>query len=319
MYKKMLVSLSAVLAFTAAGAVVAPNESARTASAAVQEGESTHETISGNTGSSLLVEGDIAFEYPGSNGVTLRGSVRLPDSYQEGQTYPVVILSHGVFGDRNQQGMFTSMTDALKQKGFVTVRFDFNGYGESGGTLINNSIKSEKEDLHAIIDYVKTLSYVDQSRINLVGYSMGGAATSLVAGERPNDIHSIALWAPAAILVDDAERGDFFGTKVDVNNLPDEVSVFGGMFTFGKKWFEDAIGLDIYGIASQYTGSAFIVHGEKDAVVPMSYSERYQEVYSKNTKLVSVKDGEHVLSGKPLEQAIKRTVNFLNNQNNRQN
>ncbi|NGZ76947.1 alpha/beta hydrolase family protein [Saccharibacillus alkalitolerans] len=318
MYKKMLVSLCAVLAFTAAGAVTGSNEGVQTASAAsVQSGGSAYDAINEKAGSSLVVAGDIPFEYPGSAGVTLRGSVRLPDAYKAGQTYPVAILSHGVLGDRNQQGMFTQLTDALQKKGFVTVRFDFNGYGESGGTLLNNSIKSEKEDLDAIINYVKTLNYVDQSRINLVGYSMGGAATSLAAGERAGEIRSVALWSAAAILVDDAERGSLLGAQVDVNNIPNEIPIFGGAYTFGKKWFEDAIGLDIYGISKAYEGDVLIVHGTKDVVVPMSYSEKYKEVYGKGAKLVRIKGGEHVYSGEPLDTAVKRTVNFLYKENKR--
>ena len=310
MNKKYLAAvLVASLALTGFGTVGQSNASA----AATTTQVSAYTNVKINR--SLVLEGDIAFEYPGSNGVMLRGSVRLPDSYEEGNTYPVAILSHGIFGDRNQSGMFTALTDALQKKGFVTVRFDFDGYGESDGTLLYNSIISEKEDLGAIIDYVKTLDYVNSDKINLVGYSMGGAATSLAAGERADEIHSVALWSPASVLVDNCEQGIMFDAQVDVNNLPDEIPVLGGAFTFGKKFIEDAIGLDIYGISAQYEGSVLIVHGTNDVVVPMSYSERYKEVYGKDAKLVVVKGGEHVYVDDALDLAVKRTVNFLYKQN----
>ncbi|AWB45583.1 hypothetical protein DCC85_16185 [Paenibacillus sp. CAA11] len=321
MYKKLLISMTAVLAFAGFANLGSPNQgafspaAASAASVQASTNSSAYDDINEKVDGSLVLEGDIAFAYPGSNGVTLRGSIRLPNSYEKGKKYPVAILSHGVLGDRNQQGMFTQLTDALQKKGMVTVRFDFDGYGESDGELKYNSIKSEKEDLSAIIDYVKTLDYVDTNRINLVGYSMGGAATSLVAGERANEIHSVALWSAAAILVDDAERGSLLGATVDVNNLPDEIPIFGGAYTFGKKWFEDAIGLDIYGIAQKYEGDVLIVHGDKDQVVPMSYSKKYDKVYGKGAKLVVVKGGEHVYAGDALDMAVKRTVNFLYKEN----
>ncbi|PZD93037.1 hypothetical protein DNH61_24955 [Paenibacillus sambharensis] len=313
MSKKLLVTMAAALAFTGIGNVASQNPNT-----VAYAQESAYDAIAEKAVSSLLVEGDIAFEYPGSNGVTLRGSVRMPNSYQEGKKYPVVILSHGVLGDRNQQGMFTTLTDALQKKGFVTVRFDFNGYGDSDGTLINNTIKTEKEDLSAIIDFVKAQKYTDTDRINLVGYSMGGAATSLAAGERAGEIHSVALWSAAAVLVDHAESGSLLGTTVDLNNIPNEIPIFGGAFTFGKQWFEDAIGLDIYGISAQYEGPVLVVHGDQDVVVPMSYSEKYDKVYGKDSKLVVIKGGEHVYAGEPLAHAVKRTVNFLYKENKRQ-
>lgn len=317
MYKKLLLSMTVALAVTGLSGLGASNHGAfsPTVASAAATTPSGYDAITEKVEQSLVLEGDIAFEYPGSNGVTLRGSVRLPNSYVEGNKYPVAILSHGVLGDRNQQGMFTQLTDALQKKGFVIIRFDFNGYGESGGSLINNSIKTEKEDLSAIVDYAKSLKYVDSKRINLVGYSMGGAATSLVAGERANEIHSIALWSPASVLVDNAEQGIVLGAKVDVNNVPDEIPIFGGAYVFGKAMITDAIGLDIYGISAKFNGPVLITQGDKDVVVPMSYSEKYDKVYGKDSKLVVLKGGEHVYSGDTLDLAVKRTVNFLYKEN----
>lgn len=254
---------------------------------------------------------DIEFECP-ANGLTIRGSIRLPKDFNKNSNnkYPVIIMSHGVLGDRNQGELFSRLADKLEDKGVVTVRFDFDGYGKSDGKLVNNSIKTEVNDLKSVIEYVKTLDYIDTKQLNLVGFSMGGAATSLVAGELKDEIANVVLWAPAAVLVDECEAGRLMDATVDVNNLPDEIPVMGGQFTFGKAFFKDALGLDIYSQAKKYTGPVLILQGNADKIVPMSYAEKYNQNYS-NSKLVVIDNGEHVFAGEPLEQVHKLTVDFL--------
>lgn len=219
-------------------------------------------------------------------------------------------MSHGVLGERNQGELFLGLADKSEDKGVMTVRFDFDGYGESDGKLVNNSIKTEVTDLKSVIQYVKTLDYVDTKQLNLVGFSMGGAATSLVAGELKDEIAKVVLWAPAAVLVDDCEAWRLMNSKVDVNNLPNEIPVMCGKFIFGKAFFKDAIGLDIYSQAKQFTDPVLILQGYADKIVPMSYAEKYKQNYL-NSKLVVIDNGEHVFSREPLEEVIKLTVDFL--------
>lgn len=293
------------------------NNSASTSTKASNENKDQNVSVTDFSGGKMdnndkTANKDTDFECK-SNDLTIRGSVRLPSNFDKnsGKKYPVIIMSHGVLGDRNQGELFSGLADKLYDKGVVTVRFDFDGYGKSDGKLVNNSIKTEVNDLKSVIQYVKTLDYVDTKQLNLVGFSMGGAATSLVAGELKDEIANVVLWAPAAVLVDQCEAGQLMDATVDVNNLPDEIPVMGGQFTFGKVFFKDAIGLDIYSEAKQYTRPVLILQGNADKIVPMSYAEKYNQNYA-NSKLVVIDNGEHVFSGEPLEQVLKLTVDFIN-------
>ena len=51
--------------------------------------------------------------------------------------------------------------------------------------------------VNAAIDHVKTLPYVDKTKINLMGHSMGGLVTFLVAEER-KDLRTLVVSAPAS-------------------------------------------------------------------------------------------------------------------------
>jgi pimeloyl-ACP methyl ester carboxylesterase len=248
-----------------------------------------------------------------SKSVPIRGIVELPQGIGN-KKVPVVILSHGIFGNRDSGGDFVKLAASLNSRGIATVRFDFDGNGRSGGSLIDNSIKTEMDDLSSVINYVKTLNFVDSSKINLFGFSMGGAVTSVVAGDRTNDIKSVCLWDPAAVLVDNCEKGILFDARVDVHNLPDRIPVLGGSVIYGKAFFKDAIGFDLYGRAAKCNKDILILHGDNDYVVPLSYAQKYTQVCPHATLNV-IRGGGHSNSGQLLDYTINMTTNYFVQEN----
>ena len=138
--------------------------------------------------------------------------------------------------------------------------------------------------------------------------------TSLVAGEHSNEINSVCLWEPASVLVDNCEKGILMDAKVDLNNIPDEIPVFGGQFVVGKAFFKDALGLDIYGIASKYDKHVLVIHGDNDQIVPLSYAKKYKQVYN-NADLAIIAGGEHVNKDKTLDKMVDMTTTMFVEEN----
>lgn len=227
---------------------------------------------------------------------------------EAGKKYPVVIVSHGFMSNKDDF-IAKTLSASLQAAGFVAIRYDFNAHGSSEGKFIDMTVLSEVEDAKAVIAYAKSLPYAGS--INLAGHSQGGVVTSLVAGALADEIASVVLFAPAAVLVDDAKNGTVMGNRYDPVNVPEYVSVFGHQL--GRKYILQAQKLDIYADAAAFKGPACIIHGTKDPVVPYSYAQRYNEIWP-GSELYLLEGAGHGLEPDTLK-AIEIAVGFLVKQN----
>lgn len=223
---------------------------------------------------------------------------------EAGKNYPVVIVSHGFMSNKDDL-IAKTLANSLQKAGFIAIRYDFNAHGASEGKFIDMTVLSEVEDAKAVIGYAKTLSYAGD--ISMAGHSQGGVVTSLVAGYLADEIHSVVLFAPAAVLVDDAKNGTVMGNRYDPVHVPEYVSVFGHQL--GRKYILQAQKLDIYGDAAAYKGPACIIHGTKDPVVPYSYAQRYNEIWP-GSELRLLEGAGHGLEPDTLK-AIEIAVGFF--------
>lgn len=189
---------------------------------------------------------------------------------------PLVILCHGFGGSK--EGMMEYLADELCRRGIAALRFDFNGHGQSEGRQQDMTVPNEVEDALAVYRYVASLPYV--SRIGILGHSQGGVVASMAAGELgKHRLHAVCLLAPAAVLREDAIRGNTFGRSYDPLSPPEFVDL--GLFMLGAEYIRTAFSLPIYETAARYQGPAMLVHGTADRVAPYSYSERYATIWKK--------------------------------------
>lgn len=215
-----------------------------------------------------------------SKAVTVQGDhgrlaavLQTPDGRKE---YPLVIIMHGFTANKNRP-LLTGLADDLEKEGIASIRFDFNGHGESEGRFQDMTVPNEIEDAKHVYAYAKSLPGV--TSISLAGHSQGGVVASMTAGELgTQQVKALVLMAPAAVLREDAIRGNLFGKTYDSLNPPAEIPVFNGL-KLGANYVKTARDLPIYETSSQYQGPALMLHGTGDVVVPYTYSLRYQRIY----------------------------------------
>lgn len=233
-----------------------------------------------------------------SNNGKIYGALNVPAT---DTPVPLIILSHGfggnLLGNKDYASYFFS-------QGFATYNFDFCGGGlgsRSDGTMLEMSVLTEAEDLNAIVDYFKADARF--SAIYLWGASQGGFVSALVASQRPDDIAKAVLEFPAIVLQDDAKaRANEDGT------FPESSRVMG--MTISRKYNEDATSFDFYDVIGAYTSPVLILHGDKDPIVPLHYSERAVQVFP-NAELVVMLGQGHGFMGKTRTEAMEREAAFF--------
>ena len=251
--------------------------------------------------------------YARTEKITIQGSVgklsavlQTPDGLAEGEKCPVVILMHGFMG--NKDGMLEKLTgDKLAQNGIASIKFDFNGHGESEGPFSGMTVPNEIEDAKLVYEYVKSLPFAGS--VAMTGHSQGGVVASMTAGDLGVDnIKCVVLLAPAAVLRDDAIRGSTMGARYNPLDPPEFVQLFGDM-KLGREYIKTAFSLPIYETAQKYTGPACIIHGTGDQVVPYTYGERYHSIWP-GSELHILHAADHMFS-KDMLKAVDLTVDFL--------
>ncbi|MBC8060288.1 MAG: alpha/beta hydrolase [Clostridiaceae bacterium] len=243
-----------------------------------------------------------------SNGLTLRGMLHIPSGAIE--KTPIVCIFHGFTGNKMEPHfIFVKLSRMLESVGIASVRFDFGGSGESDGDFKDMTISKELEDAKNILDYVKSLDFVDQRKIGVVGLSMGGAVASMLAGDRKEDIMSLCLWAPAGDMKELILQTQ---TEEHIKSMKENGYADIGGLLLGKEFMEDIMKINIYGKAAKFDKNILLLHGDKDATVPMISSEKYLETYETRGALHVVKDGDHTFNTKVCEdEVLDYTIGFL--------
>ena len=230
----------------------------------------------------------------------LQAVIQKPD-LKPGQQCPMVVFCHG-FGGTKEGPLFELITDSLQKHGIASIRFDFNGHGESEGKFEDMTVPNEINDAKKVIEYVRDLRYV--SKVALVGHSQGGVVASMTAGELGSDISAVVLMAPAAVLRDDAIRGSTFGKQYNPLDPPEYVELWGPQ-RLGRNYIKTAFSLPIYETAANYHGPALIIHGNGDRIVPYTYGLRFHQQW-KGSEYVLQEYFDHGFS-----QNIYRTTDIV--------
>ncbi|MDO8836292.1 MAG: alpha/beta fold hydrolase [Vicinamibacterales bacterium] len=113
---------------------------------------------------------------------------------------PAVVLVPGsgaVDRDETAYGIsvFTQLASALADAGFIVVRYDKRGIGQSGGRQEAATIDDFAEDVRAVVNYLRKRKDVDEKRIAIVGHSEGGFTGMLAASRDKKRVAALVLVA----------------------------------------------------------------------------------------------------------------------------
>ncbi|EFO2517740.1 hypothetical protein B6Q94_23740 [Escherichia coli] len=102
-----------------------------------------------------------------SEGITL--TTRSPSG---GKKRPAIILCHGFCGIR--EILLPQFAEVFTQAGFVTITFDYRGFGDSDGERGRLIPEMQIDDIVTVINWAKEQPFIDKERVGLWGTSLGG-------------------------------------------------------------------------------------------------------------------------------------------------
>ena len=168
----------------------------------------------------------------------------------------------------------------------------------SDGRMLDMTVGSECEDLKTVLAGVKELDCVDHDRIFLMGESMGGLVSALVAAQCPDEIRGMVLWYPAFSIPEDA-RKRYEAGKTDVFGIK-----------LGKAFDEEAMEMDVYGTLPRFRRPVLLIHGDKDPIVPLAVSEKAVSGYE-DARLIVISGAGHGYEGADSAAAREHSVAFI--------
>ena len=138
------------------------------------------------------MEAEVTFK---SGDLNISGVVHRPDDMVDGERRPAVLVLHG-FGSRKAAGNVTGPANMFMNWGYVVLRFDMRGCGDSDGLFGHLLCLDQVEDTRAAITFMQSRPEVDPDRIAVVGSSFGAAVAVYTAGvdERVAAVISSGGW-----------------------------------------------------------------------------------------------------------------------------
>lgn len=211
---------------------------------------------------------------PSSDGIDLAAD-ELPGAE------PALLFLHGLASNRSGDKSTSLLAWARRHRRRL-VRLDFRGHGESGGDLGRLTLSALVADAQVGLAHVQ--------RAILVGSSLGGLVAAWTAALHPDRVGGLVLLAPAfGFMARMATRPRHDG-RVVIESDWVRVEIDEQVLVDARAWPEREL-------AARIRVPTLIVHGECDAVVPATESQRvFDEIACPRKHLWLVEGGTHRLT-----------------------
>jgi len=221
-----------------------------------------------------------------------------------------IVFLHGFMSDLEGEKPKTFLKFAKKNKlGFLAL--EYSGHGKSSGKFTNGNISKWSKQTNLIIKKV-----IKKNKIILIGSSMGSwislnqfkffekqIKSFLGIGSAPEFLENL-MWKK-------------FSKKVKAEIIKKGIyNLKHGEYTYPitLKLIKDGRKNKVLNKKIKSKINVTMVHGQKDEVVPISYSKKVLKIFKNaKRKLVIVKNGDHSLSSSKWLNLLKKELKLIIN------
>lgn len=246
----------------------------------------------------------------------------------------VVLLAGSAASDRDGViagiPVLAQLAGAIADAGFIAVRYDKRGFGQSGGRAESATLQDYSEDVRAVVRWLAARKDVDPKRIAVIGHSEG-AWVAIQAAARENKIAAlVAIAGPAssgADLMLEQQQRALDALKLAPADREQRVALqkqIQGAVLSGKgwdtippamrrdadtPWFQSLLAFTPAKVVDDVRQPTLFVHGEIDRHVPVAHvtelSELARNGRSRSVEVVVIRGVNHLMvpavTGEPSE------------------
>ena len=277
--------------------------------------------------------GDEAVVIPAA-GFNLGATITHPPN-AAGRVPAVILIGDAVSDDRDGTAfnvpVLANLAGAISRAGFLAVRYDKRGYGQSGGRRESATITDLAEDVRAIVKWVSDRKDVDSKRIAVIGHAEGAWVAMLAAARDKRITALLCIDAPSTTGADlaleqqqlvldrlkatPAERAE----KIDLQKKV-QAAVLTGKGWEGvppelrkqadTPWTHSVLTFDPAQVIEDVRQPILFIHAALDRLIPVSHVDRLvdlarKESKSKSVDVITVRGVNHLLvpaiTGEPEE------------------
>ncbi len=221
----------------------------------------------------------------------------------------------------------------LADAGFLVVRYDKRGHGQSGGRAESATLTDHAEDALAVFRWLSARRDVDRDRIAIAGHNEG-AWTALLAATRERRIAAVvSIAGPSTpggervlerqrhvldrMNLSPAERVERIEQQRRINAAVASGKGWEALPADVRKqadtpWFQSMLAFDPARVIQDVRQPVLFIHGDLDAEVPVAHVDRFAELAQKGRSravaVVTVREVNHLLvpaiTGDPREYAV---------------
>jgi uncharacterized protein len=232
-------------------------------------------------------------------GEVLAGTLHQPERPPVG----AVIAGH-CFTCSRHTGVLRRICSALDQAGFMALRFDFSGNGQSQGRFEQSTWSKQVLEMGAAIALMEEKG---APWIGLAGHSLG-AAIALLAARRIKKVSAVCRVAGRV----SATRPMHFLTPSQQQTLAQTGHVgFNSRqrrLTLTRDFFEDADQHDLTDATRSLTIPMLVVHGDQDEIIPVAEAHLAKAANPRMVELAIIAGGDHMLAQPDHQRQVARMV-----------
>jgi fermentation-respiration switch protein FrsA (DUF1100 family) len=214
------------------------------------------------------------------------------------------------------------LAGAIAEAGFVAVRYDKRGYGQSGGRAESATLADQAEDALAVVRWLSSRNDIDRDRIAIAGHNEGAWAAMLAATRERRIAGVVTIAAPSTTgseRVLEQQRHVLERTNLSPTELVAKIELqrrINAAVTSGRgwealppevrkqadtPWFQSFLMFDPARVIGDIRQPILFIHGELDAEVPVSHVDRLGELAQKQGRsravaVVAVRGVNHLLT-----------------------